>query len=197
MMKVTNDFYRQFEELSNKLDELIKENKNINTTHKNEMKKLKQDLKKEFKQEKEELKTTITNLEKSIKEKDELIEKLLNEIDRLKNQINKDSSNSSKHPSTEARKKEKSGANLYNSRKKTDKKIGGQKGHKGHSLTKDKVEKIIKDNLVETRTFYHESNNRNGKDITKYRIGLEVNVYVEKHIFKHNPKKYQKSFIQK
>ena len=28
MMKVTNDFYRQFEELSNKLDELIKENKN-------------------------------------------------------------------------------------------------------------------------------------------------------------------------
>ena len=41
MMKVTNDFYRQFEELSNKLDELIKENKNINTTHKNEMKKCK------------------------------------------------------------------------------------------------------------------------------------------------------------
>ena len=64
-MTVTVDFYKQFEELSNKLDDLIKENKNINTTHKNEIKKLKQDLKKEFKQEKEELKTTITNLEKS------------------------------------------------------------------------------------------------------------------------------------
>lgn len=187
-MTVTVDFYKQFEELSNKLDELIIENKNINTTHKKEMKKLKQDLKKDFKQEKEELKTTITNLEKSIKEKDEMIEKLLNEIDRLKNQINKDSSNSSKPPSTDTGKKEKSGANLYNSRKKTDKKIGGQKGHKGHSLTKNKVEKMIEDKLVETRTIYHESNNRGGKAITKYRIGLEVNVYVEKHIFKHNPK---------
>lgn len=69
--------------------------------------------------------------------------------------------------------------------KKTDKKIGGQKGH---SLTKDKVEKMIDDKLVETRTVYHESNNKNGKDVTKYRIGLEVNVYGEKHIFKHNPK---------
>ena len=52
MMKVTNDFYRQFEELNNKLDSLLKENK---------------DLRKEFKQEKEELKTTIANLEKNIK----------------------------------------------------------------------------------------------------------------------------------
>ena len=170
MMKVTNDFYRQFEELNNKLDSLLKENK---------------DLRREFKQEKEDLKATI-------KEKDELIEKLLNEIDRLKNQINKNSSNSSKPPSTDTGKKEKSGANLYNSRKKTDKKIGGQKGHKGHSLTKEKVEKMIEDELVETRTIYHESNNRNGKDVTKYRIGLEVNVYVEEHIFKHNPNTEEK-----
>lgn len=177
MMKVTNDFYKQFEELNNKLDSLLKENR---------------DLRREFKYEKEELKTTITNLEKNIKEKDKLIEKLLNEIDRLKNQINKDSSNSSKPPSTDTGKKDKSGANLYNSRKKTDKKIGGQKGHKGHSLTKDKVEKMIEDKLVETRTIYHESNNRNGKNVTKYRIGLEVNVYVEKHIFKHNPKTEEK-----
>ena len=163
-MTVTVDFYRQFEELNNKLDSLLKENK---------------DLRREFKQEKEDLKATI-------KEKDEMIEKLLNEIDRLKNQLNKDSSNSSKPPSTGTGKKEKSGANLYNSRKKTDKKIGGQKGHKGHSFTKEKVEKMIEDELVETRTIYHESNNRNGKDVTKYRIGLEVNVYVEEHIFKHN-----------
>ena len=64
-MTVTVDFYRQFEELNNKLDSLIEENKSINTTHKNEMK----TLKKEFKHEKEELKTTITNLEKKHKRK--------------------------------------------------------------------------------------------------------------------------------
>ena len=83
-MTVTVDFYRQFEELNNKLDSLLKENK---------------DLRREFKQEKEDLKATI-------KEKDKLIEKLLNEIDRLKNQINKDSSNSSKPPSTDTGKKD-------------------------------------------------------------------------------------------
>ena len=65
-----------------------------------------------------------------------MIEELLNEIDRLKNQLNKDSSNSSKPPSTDTGKKDKSGANLYNSRKKTDKKIGGQVGHKKHKLEK-------------------------------------------------------------
>ena len=54
MMKVTNDFYKQFEELNNKLDSLLKENR---------------DLRREFKYEKEELKTTITNLEKKHKRK--------------------------------------------------------------------------------------------------------------------------------
>ena len=166
MMKVTNDFYRQFEELNNKLDSLLKENR--------------------------ELKQEINTLKATIKEKDEIIDKQQKEIDRLKNQINKNSSNSSKPPSTDIGKKEKSGANLYNSRKKTDKKIGGQKGHKGHSLTKDKIEKIIEDKNIKTKTIYHDSNNRDGKDITKYRIGLEVNVYVEKHIFKHNPKSNKK-----
>ena len=45
MMKVTNDFYKQFEELSIKLDKLLKENKNMITTHKAELKKQKQEFK--------------------------------------------------------------------------------------------------------------------------------------------------------
>ena len=154
MMKVTNDFYRQFEELNNKLDSLLKENR--------------------------ELKQEINTLKATIKEKDEIIDKQQKEIDRLKNQINKNSSNSSKPPSTNLGKKEKSGANLYNSRKKTDKKIGGQKGHKGHSLTKDKIEKIIEDKNIKTKTIYHDrkvlikegsksfSNNRLGEINAKY-----------------------------
>ncbi len=62
-MTVTVDFYRQFEELNNKLDILFKENK---------------ELKKEFKEKQDELKAIIL-------EKDKTIQKLLNEIDRLKN----------------------------------------------------------------------------------------------------------------
>lgn len=71
-----------------------------------------------------------------------MIEKLLNEIDRLKNQLNKDSSNSSKPPSTDTGKKDKSGAN---SRKKTDKKIGGQVGHKKHKLEKFNDDEITEE----------------------------------------------------
>lgn len=175
-MTVTVDFYRQFEELNKKLNLLLKENRELRT---------------EFKQEKEDLKSTI-------KEKDKLIEKLLNEIDRLKNQINKNSSNSSKPSSKDIGKPKKSGANLYNSRKTTTNKIGGQKGHKGHGLTKEKIKRLIKENNIETKIIYHNSNNRNKKDVFKYKIGLETNVYVEKHIFKHNensnnkiPKEFQ------
>ena len=194
MMKVTNDFYRQFEELSNKLDNLLKENKSMIITHKTELKKQKQ----EFKATIDELNTTILKLNDTIIQKDEMIIKLLNEIDRLKNQINKNSSNSSKPSSTDMGKPKKSGANLYNSRKTTTNKIGGQKGHKGHGLTKEKIEKIIKENNIETRIIYHYSNNRNKQDVVKYKIGLETKVYVEKHIFKHTenssnkiPKEFQ------
>ena len=70
-MTVSVDFYRQFEELNNKLDILFKENK---------------ELKKEFKEKQDELKAIIL-------EKDKTIQKLLNEIDRLKNQNNKNSNN--------------------------------------------------------------------------------------------------------
>ena len=194
MMKVTNDFYRQFEELSNKLDNLLKENKNMIITHKKELKKQKQ----EFKATIDELNITISKLNDTIIQKDEMIVKLLNEIDRLKNQINKNSSNSSKPSSTDIGRPKKSGANLYNSRKTTTNKIGGQKGHKGHGLTKEKIEKLIKENNIETRIIYHNSNNRNKKDVVKYKIGLETKVYVEKHIFKHDensnnkiPKEFQ------
>jgi len=50
------------------------------------------------------------------------------EITRLKAQINKDSSNSSKPPGMDGFKK------VFNSREKSNKKTGGQKGHKGTTL---------------------------------------------------------------
>ena len=193
-MTVTVDFYRQFEEVNNKLDTLLKENKSMIITHKTELKKQKQ----EFKTTINELNTTISKLNDTIVQKDEMIEKLLNEIDRLKNQINKNSNNSSKPSSKDIGKSKKSGANLYNSRKTTTNKIGGQKGHKGHGLTKEKIERLIKENNIKTKIIYHNSNNRNKKDVVKYKIGLKTNVYVEKHIFKHNensnnkiPKEFQ------
>ena len=217
MMKVTNDFYKQFEEMCLKLDKVLEENNKLKNNQKNEMieelkkqhkeeiRLLKEELKNEAKEnkkilkenlknirlsfriEKEDLKDTIKSLEKTIEEKDKTIKKLLDEIDRLKNQINKNSNNSSKPSSTNiSTPKKKTGANLYNYRKKTNKKPGGQKGHTGYSLSKEKIEQLIKDKKIEVKEIYHKTNNRNKKDIVKYRLGLNISVYAEKHIFKHD-----------
>ena len=92
--------------------------------------------------------------------------KLLNDDNvRLKSIINNDSSNTSLPPSTD----QKGGkpANTYNGRKKTDSKTGGQKGHKGTTLTKSDIEEKIK-----SCKCIHEIKNigdiSNGKYITKY-----------------------------
>lgn len=77
--------------------------------------KLKEELNKAIK-EIDRLKTEITLKNKS-KDKDYL-------IDKLNNQINKDSTNSSIPTSKEIR-KTKTGANIYNHRKKTNRKTGG------------------------------------------------------------------------
>ena len=39
---------------------------------------------------------------------------------------------------------------------------------------------------IEVKEIYHKINNKNKEDIIKYRLGLEIKVYVEKHIFKHD-----------
>jgi transposase len=85
----------------------------------------------------EELETTIEDrIEKAVKEAvKQAVEPLYaiitekdKEILRLKSQINKDSSNSSKPPSSNGFK------NIPNNREKSDKKQGGQVGHKGFRL---------------------------------------------------------------
>lgn len=67
---------------------------------------------------------------------------LLDDNARLKSIINNDSSNSSLPPSTD----QKGGkpTNTYNGRKKSDRKAGAQKGHKGTTLTKADVEEKIR-----------------------------------------------------
>ena len=115
-------------------------------------------------------------------------------IDKLKNQINKDSTNSSIPTSKEiGNKKKKTGVNIYNHRTTKGGKIGGQFNHKGSTLTKEKLEEKIKQNNIEVREFIHHINgNLNDKKIIKYRTGVEMKVYVEKHIFISNPNSTEK-----
>lgn len=90
---------------------------------------------------------------------------------RLKSILNNDSSNSSQPPSTD----QKGGkpANTYNGRRKTSRKVGGQKGHKGTTLTKAAVEEKIRAGKCrhEIRNIGDPSNSRY---ITKYVVDLDV-----------------------
>lgn len=75
-----------------------------------------------------------------ISHKEEKIQKANDEIDRLKAVIDKDSNNSSKPPSSNGLRK------VSNSREPSGKKVGGQRGHKGHCLSIPKnLEELVKE----------------------------------------------------
>lgn len=106
-------------------------------------------------------------------------------IDKLTNQLNKNSTNSGIPTSKEIGRK-RTGVNTYNHRTKTAKKAGGQLGHKGVTLTKERLEEKIKTNNIPVKEIVHYLNGSSSQeDIIKYKIGIIVDLYVEKHIFKH------------
>lgn len=181
----TTDFFNQFEELSNKLDSLLEENKKLKLEHKKELAKLKYELIKEFREEKYELNETIKSLRKELEEANKLIKKLQEDNDRLRNQNNKNSTNSSKPSSTNiSTPKKKTSANEYNYRIITGKKVGAQFGHEGHGLNREKIEELIKNKKVEVRNITHKIKGKNTKEnIIKYRVGIKIKTYVEKHTF--------------
>ena len=124
----------------------------------------------------------IARLKDQIKNRNESTNKDY-EIDKLKNQINKDSTNSSIPTSKEIGAKEKR-VNNYNHRQTSTKSTGGQLNHEGKTLTKEKIENKIKENNLEVREINHYVDGTKYKSVTtKYKVGIEVKTYIEKHVF--------------
>lgn len=107
-----------------------------------------------------------------LKEENQLLK---NDNARLKSIINNDSSNSSLPPSSDQ--KAKKPVNTYNGRNKTKRKAGGQKGHKGTTLTKDIIKEKIKSGACghQIRTY---GNTVSGKYITKYVVDLKTETFI-------------------
>ena len=178
----SNGLYKDYEKVLSKLDKITDKLNTIENSHKKEIKKLKSEHKNEI----DILISKIEELNKTLQKKDELIEKLLEERDKYKNHSDKNSSNSGKPSSTDMAKPKKSGPNLYNSRSKTNAKVGGQKGHEGHGLTKEKIEEIKEIYDIKERIINHDiKGNSLNNPIVKYKIGLEFTPYIEKHIFNY------------
>ena len=103
----------------------------------------------------------------------EELDKAHNEISRLKTIINKDSSNSSKPPSSDGPKK------IPNNREKSRRKPGGQKGHEGYTLkVPDNLEELAEQGKVKLKIEDHTDGNCEW--ISSYTIGIDVvPVYTE------------------
>ena len=100
------------------------------------------------------------------------IAQALEEIARLKSMLDNNSNNTSVPPSTDQNRKEKR-ANRYNGRSGSEKKAGGQTGHKGKTLTKAEVEEKLasgqyKHEIVEL------GERRDGFYVTKYELDMEI-----------------------
>lgn len=114
---------------------------------------------------------------------------------RLKSIINNDSSNTSLPPSTD----QKGGkpANTFNGRKETQRKPGGQKGHKGTTLTKAEIEKKIASGKC--RHEIRAIGDTSGKNyVTKYVMDLktepvitEIRIYADANGKIHVPPEYR------
>lgn len=140
---------------------------------------------KEHKQEIGHLKDEISDLKKENKLLHTENQLLREDNARLRSIINNDSSNSSLPPSTDQ--KGGKSANTFNGRNKTERKAGGQKGHKGTTLTKNEIEKKIQEGTCrhEIQTI---GNPICGKYISKYVVDLkteavitEVRIYADEH----------------
>ena len=101
-------------------------------------------------------------------------QKLKTEVTRLKNQNKKDSSNSNKPSGTNGYKKV-----ITNRREKSDKKQGGQEGHQGNSLGKERLEKILNKENIKINKPVEINKNEKNKNLKPYKTTvIDINIEV-------------------
>lgn len=135
-------------------------------------------LEKEHKIEAAKLNERIVILEKENEDLHVENEKLRSDNERMKRILNNDSSNSSLPPSSDQKGKK---ANEYNSREKSGRKNGAQKGHNGKTLTKKDIEEKIKSGEYRHKIVHHGKPSK--KYVSKYVLDFEVQVVATENRF--------------
>ncbi len=187
MKDYSKDMYRQMEELFARVDELTGKVESLTAELNRERAKSK-----EKDQKIRRLEKRVQLLEETVERKDAEINRLRttnavltranavlqDEVARLKSQQQNDSSNSSNPPSSDQ--KGGKSANTYNSRKKTEKKQGAQKGHEGTTLTKQKAEELLASGKCK-HTIQEHGDPRSGKYTVKYEFDINIEPVIIEH----------------
>lgn len=194
-----NDIYKMYEEEVYKREELEKENKNkdleiyllkkenklLNDTMLIKINHAIETATKPLIGENNSLKQELDKSNKEIERLKKELESKSYDVDKLKCEVHKDSSNSGIPTSKEIVPKH-NRTNTYNHRKESDKKTGSQIGHIGKTFTKQELESKIKKNNIKVKKVIHYINGSSTlEDTIKYKVGMKIEFYVEKHIFKH------------
>lgn len=167
--------FRQLEDVLKKCDNLSQEINDIKKQHQVEIYELNKKHEKEIYTLKKESKKEIKALESRIGKLENENKKLQDDNDRLKKIINNDSNNSSKPPSSDIKK------NIPNNREKSNKKAGGQKGHKAHYLSKKSVEEKIANKEIDHILVTPIEPSK--EYISKYILDLDIKVIAKEYRF--------------
>lgn len=170
-----NQIFKQVQELINKCDSLSADMKRERKEHKKEMNDLRAQHQKEIYELRAEHKKEISELNQRVEKLEVENKKLKNDNDRLKKIINNDSNNSSKPPSSDIKR------NIPNNREKTNKKVGGQKGHTAHFLSKKSVEEKIANKKIQHILITPDEPQK--EYISKYILDLDVKVIAKEYRF--------------
>jgi hypothetical protein len=111
----------------------------------------------------------------------ERVARLETEVEGLRKQLNKDSSNSSKPPSSDIKP---NAPNTYNSRTVAGRKSGGQKGHKGRHLSRTSIEEKIANGQMKHEVVNHGT--PTGNYISKYVVDIRIEAVAIEHRFYGN-----------
>jgi hypothetical protein len=127
----------------------------------------------------EELEAENASLKAEVFELRSIIEQLCAEVQRLKAIINKDSSNSSKPPSSDGLKQ------IPNSRERSGRKAGGQKGHPGHKLRiPENLEELVNLGMAEKEIIDYTNGSRDF--VSRWQIDISVKTIYREYRYNSN-----------
>ena len=118
-----------------------------------------------------------SDLQKELDKRTDELEQIQNTVVSLTARINRNSANSSKPPSSDGFKKV-----IHNSRTATEKKPGGQPGHKGYGLgLSDELKHLIDSGAIPVEVVEH--GNKDDDYVVRYELDIKITVSVKEHRF--------------